>query len=178
MVWTLTRVHYDQEAAGGRQTWRVCRRCLLRGPLPALFVYSLPFTAKSLLLWNIFHADVDYQSLFCANFTLRDIVWGNVDETRRLCLFAYNVIRGLWRMEWFMEYCEGVYHDNLQIFSTTIYNYLLRKQIHASIFKKEIYRFFDFYWILFTLSCIPNCVLRGNMDKTLYEDWDTIFEWS
>lgn len=93
MVWTLTRVHYDQEAAGGRQTWRVCRRCLLRGPLPALFVYSLPFTAKSLLLWNIFHADVDYQSLFCANFTLRDIVWGNVDETRRLCLFAYNVIR-------------------------------------------------------------------------------------
>lgn len=175
MVWTLTRVHYDQEAAGGRQTWRVCRRCLLRGPLPALFVYSLPFTAKSLLLWNIFHADVDYQSLFCANFTLRDIVWGNVDETRRLCLFAYNVIRvgcegwsDLWSIV--KKYITCKYSQQ------QIYNYLLRKQIHASIFKKEIYRFFDFYWILFTLSCIPNCVLRGNMDKTLYEVWDTIFE--
>lgn len=45
-----------------------------------------------------------------------------------------------------MEYCEGVYHDNsaCKYSQQQIYNYLLRKQIHASIFKKEIYRFLIF----------------------------------
>lgn len=96
------RVHYDQEAAGGRQTCQVCRRCLLRGPSPSPppFYSCTAFPSPqngSLLLWNIF-TKLDYQSLFRANFTPRDIVWGDVDESCRLCLFTYDAIRAV---------CEG-----------------------------------------------------------------------
>lgn len=48
--------------------------------------------------FEIYSADVDYQSLFRANFTPRDIVWGDVDESCRLCLFTYDAIRAV---------CEG-----------------------------------------------------------------------
>lgn len=96
------RVHYDQEAAGGRQTCQVCRRCLLRGPSPSppLSIHVQPSLHRKMdpSSFEIYSADVDYQSLFRANFTPRDIVWGDVDESCRLCLFAYDAIRAV---------CEG-----------------------------------------------------------------------
>ena len=69
-------------------------------PFPPPFYSCTAFPSPqngSLLLWNIF-TKLDYQSLFRANFTPRDIVWGDVDESCRLCLFAYDAIRAV---------CEG-----------------------------------------------------------------------
>lgn len=100
------RVHYDQEAAGGRQTCQVCRRCFLRGPSPPLllFMYSLPFTAKwippplkyihqarlSILVSREFHSE-RYRLGRC---------W-RVLSVMFVCLWCDPC--GLWRMEWFME---------------------------------------------------------------------------
>lgn len=69
-------------------------------PFPPPFYSCTAFPSPqngSLLLWNIF-TKLDYQSLFRANFTPRDIVWGDVDESCRLCLFTYDAIRAV---------CEG-----------------------------------------------------------------------
>lgn len=106
------RVHYDQEAAGGRQTCQVCRRCLLRGPSPSPSYSCTAFPSpqnRSLLLWNIFswrRLSILVSREFHSERYRLGRCWRVLSV---MFVYLWCDPCGLWRMEWFMEYREGVY---------------------------------------------------------------------